>query len=316
MCRIHCELVETDDVFIDLRQTATSAPGGGTLLAVLLAMIERSTRDFDVVSDRAQTQRFARTAWQLADVAGAWLRESYNNVHQVEYKPPLPGTGHNSNPVSDSDRNVETMLRSRLRAAHPDHAIIGEEMTVTARSALYTWVIDPVDGTTNFLNGLPLFAVSIGLLRKGRPLVGAIWCASTHEFRPGVYHAVADGDLQFDGQPLIRRAQQPWRGLAAEPGRAPSYGADWDTRVFGCATLEFAWVAAGLLRLAYIPRPALWDAVAGIALLRACGCEALTRGPRGWQPLADFQWPADLARWSEPLLIGAPSDLQRAVRSA
>src|SRR3569832_1029621 len=241
-------------------------------------MIERSTRDFDVVSDRAQTERFERSARLLAEMAGACLRESYNNVHEVEYKAPMPGTAHNSNAVSDSDRDVETMLRSRLRSTYPDHAIIGEEMTVTARSAPYTWVIDPVDGTTNFLNGLPLFAVSIGLLHKGRPLVGAIWCATSHEFRPGVYHAVADGALQFDGQPLIRRATQSWRGLAAEPGRAPAYGGLWDTRVFGCATVEFAWVAAGLLRVAYIPRPALWDVVAGLALVRACGCEALRAG--------------------------------------
>jgi len=286
------------------------------MLALLLVMIERSCRDIDVVSDPAQTERFARTARLLADLAGAWLRECYNNVQQVEFKPPQPGAAPNSNPVSGSDLDVETMLRARLRSLHPDHAIIGEEMTRSSPAAPYTWVIDPVDGTTNFLNGLPLFAVSVGLLYKGRPLVGAIWCATTHEFRPGVYHGIADGDLQFDGQLLIRRAQQPWRGLAAEPGRAPTYGALWDTRVFGCATLEFAWVAAGLLRLAYIPRPALWDVVAGLALLRACGCEALTRGAHGWQPLPDFKVSADLARWREPLLIGAPSDLERAVRSA
>jgi hypothetical protein len=120
----------------------------------------------------------------------------------------------------------------------------------------------------------------------------------------------------FEGQPLTRRAEQPWRGLAAEPGRTPSYAALWDTRVFGCATLEFAFVAAGLLRLAYIPRPALWDVVAGLALLRSAGCRALVRRAGRWETMLRLDcWgsSAKLSGWREPLLIGAEADLERAL---
>jgi len=272
--------------------------------------------DIDVVSDLAQTQRLGRTARILAASAGAYLLDNLTGAHAVSFKQPLPGSASNSNPVSDADRSLETMLRSRLQDEFPEHAIVGEELAAVPGSTPFTWVIDPIDGTTNFINGLPLFAVSVGLLLQGRPLAGAIWCAMTHGLRPGVYHAVAGGDLYFDGRLLSRRATQPWRGLAAEPGRAPAYGALWDTRVFGCATIELAWVAAGLLRLAYIPRPAAWDVAAGLVLLRAAGCEAFTLGSNGWQPLGDLPKAADLPHWSAPLLVGAPPDLERAVRSA
>jgi len=203
-------------------------------------------------------------------------------------------------------------LRARLAAEYPGHGVIGEELSPQAQDSPFAWVVDPLDGTTNYINGLPLFAVSIGLLWNGRPLVGAIWCATTHGFHPGVYHAIAGGELQFDGLPLRRRPPHAWRGLAAEPGRAPTYSALWDTRVFGCAALEFAWVAAGLLRVAYVPRPALWDVVAGLVLLQAADCGALRQQPGGWQALGPFT--GDLAGWSESLLIGAGSDLDRAAR--
>jgi len=272
--------------------------------------------DIDVVSNSAQADRLGRAARFLAAMAGAYLLGNFAVVQDVRFKKPLPGRAANSNPASDADRSLETMLRSRLREAFPEHAIIGEELAPLPGEANFTWVIDPIDGTTNFINGLPLYAVSVGLLFKGQPLVGAIWCATTHELRPGVYHAIAGGELHFDGRLLSRRATPPWRGLAAEPGRAPSYGALWDTRVFGCATIELAWVAAGLLRLAYIPRPALWDVVAGLVLLRAAGCEALTQVRDRWQPFREFPQPAELSGWSAPLLIGAPSDLELAVRPA
>lgn len=270
--------------------------------------------NIDVVSDAVQTQRFGRAARRLAGHAGECLLDAYNSELHVEFKRPIGGRPANSNPVSSVDRRVESLVRAQLATEFPDHAVIGEEMESQAGRARFVWVIDPLDGTTNYINGLPLFAVSIGLLCEGWPLVGAIWCATTHEFHPGVYHAVAGGELQFDGTPLSPRAQRPWRGLAAEPGRAPAYGALWDTRVFGCATLEFAWVAAGLLRLAYIPRPALWDAVAGMVLLRAAGCEVRMKCDDGWRALRRLA--GDLSGWSESVLIGRPADLDSAVRAA
>jgi myo-inositol-1(or 4)-monophosphatase len=257
------------------------------------------------------------TAADLAESAGEQICAACEGELGVDFKPPAEGSAPNSNPVSRMDKHVESLIRRRLADAYPEHTIIGEEFPPTPSSSPFTWVVDPIDGTTNFINGLPLFACSIGVLFRGRPIAGAIWCASTHTFRPGTYHASAGGPLQFDGRPLSRRAAGSWRGLAAEPGRAPTYAAGWDTRVLGCATVEFAYVAVGLLRIAYIPRPRIWDVAAGLALLHAAHCQAMVQRAAGWDTMLYF--PAavsgtdDLVHWSEPLLIGEPSELARAI---
>ncbi|HEV2700967.1 MAG TPA: hypothetical protein VGV09_05000, partial [Steroidobacteraceae bacterium] len=76
------------------------------------------------------------------------------------------------------------------------------------------------------------------------------------------------------------------------------------------------WVACGLLRLAHLPRPALWDAAAGLTLVKAAGCGALTWEGGHWRPLerftADGTSQAALAAWRQPVLIGAPEDLAAA----
>lgn len=255
-----------------------------------------------------------RRAVRLANAAGSRiLAAAASRAFEVHFKEPSPGRAANSNPVSDVDREVEAFVRAELAASCPDHSVIGEEAGESARPSRIAWAIDPLDGTTNFVNGLPLVASSIGVLCDGEPLAGAIWCAVTHALRPGVYHARRGGPLCFDGAPLVRRGAAPWRRTAAQPGGAPQLGKHWDLRVLGSATLELAYTAAGLLELAYLSHPSLWDAAAGLALLAASGCTALAREAHGWAPLQRFD--GDLAHWSRPLLAGEPSALERALQA-
>src|SRR5918995_694248 len=87
------------------------------------------------------------------------------------------------------------------------HDILGEESEERpGRESDFVWAVDPVDGTTNFVNGFTLFAASIGVLHHGRPIVGAIWCSCTHALRPGVYHGRDGACLCLDGETLNRRA--------------------------------------------------------------------------------------------------------------
>jgi len=275
---------------------------------------EPTPYELQVDPDPALIAALEGAAIDLARAGGEHICAAYSGELGVDFKPPRSGSAVNSNPVSRIDHEVEALVRARLARDFPDHTVIGEELPPTSGAAHFTWVIDPVDGTTNFINGLPLFACSIGVLHRGRPVVGAIWCATTHAFRPGTYHASGIGDsLYFDGTPLTRRASGTWRGLAAEPGAAPLYASRWDTRVLGSATVEFAYVAAGLLRIAYIPHPRLWDVAAGLSLLRAAGCRALARRAGRWE--TKLYLPADAAsfpQWSEPLLIGSGDELERA----
>ncbi|HKO20562.1 MAG TPA: inositol monophosphatase family protein [Acidobacteriaceae bacterium] len=274
--------------------------------------------------DTKVKETLASAATRLAHIAGEYIFAAYVQPPDVEFKPPGPGGAPNSNPVSATDRAVERLVSEWLAAEFPEHVIIGEEHGVSAgrpggpmgQQSPFTWVIDPVDGTTNFVNGLPLFAASIGVLYRGWPVAGAIWCSCSHTFAPGIYHACAGGPLQFAGAVLRRRARGDWRGLASEPGRAPTYGALWDTRVLGCSTIEFAFVAAGLLSFAYIARPKLWDVAAGLVLVQAAGCHAVVPDPAGWRTLLYFGTSEDdataLSRWSEPVLLGDELALERA----
>jgi len=266
--------------------------------------------------DTKVKETLARATARLAHIAGEYIFSAYVEYPEVDFKPPGSGGAPNSNPVSATDRAVERLIRERLAEEFPADAVIGEEYGVTGGQSPFTWVIDPVDGTTNFVNGLPLFAASIGVLYRGWPVAGAIWCSCSHAFAPGVYHACAGGPLQFAGTVLRRRAQGQWRALASEPGRAPTYAALWDTRVLGCSTLEFAFVAAGLLSFAFISRPKLWDVAAGVVLLQAAGCRAVI--PRGsdWETLLYFGTPGEdvaaLCGWGEPVLLGEEPALERA----
>jgi myo-inositol-1(or 4)-monophosphatase len=275
--------------------------------------------DNDVGLDVTVRESVGRTALRLAGLAGEQIAAACGGGLAVAYKDPQPGEPGNSNPVSCVDLRVEALLRAALAAEFPEHIVIGEELPLHSPASGFAWIIDPIDGTNNFINGVPLFAASIGVLFEGRPVAGAIWCATSHELRPGIYHGIAGGVLHFDGSPLVRRTNRPWRGLVAEPGMAPSYGALGHTRVFGCAALEMAFVAAGLLRVAYISRPALWDITAGLALLRAANCGARVWRMGGWQPFSWFEsWrdPAVLAKWCEPLLIGDSAALEAAAAGA
>ncbi|MBV8740350.1 MAG: inositol monophosphatase [Sinobacteraceae bacterium] len=243
----------------------------------------------------------AALATELAQWAGTQITAAYGKKLAVTLKPDRRGTPHGASPVSALDVRVETAIRRRVRSAHPAHALIGEELAAQSGADEFTWIIDPLDGTTNYLNGLPLFACSIGVVWQGLPIVGAIWCSSTHRFGPGVYHAHHGDRLRLDGRAVRPRPSGQWRSLACQPGAQP-LAADAEPRVLGCAAVELAYVAAGLMSIAYIPGPRIWDVAGGLMLLEAAGARVGRAGDPPDTMLYLPQSAADLARWSEPLL--------------
>jgi myo-inositol-1(or 4)-monophosphatase len=259
------------------------------------------------------------TAVYLARMAGDCIRSlAQNDDLTVHFKSSAPGAAHDANPVSNVDREVEARLRLALHERLPRDAVIAEESGIDGDDhAPFVWVIDPLDGTSNFLNGLPLYACSVGVLHKHVPVAGAIWSAATHACHPGTYHARLDAALSFDGVELTRRPQPKWRGLASEPGDVSRYAAFFETRVLASAAVECALTAAGVLRLAYLSNPAIWDVAAGIVLAKAAGCSVVTRRDGAWLPFTGFS--ASHARkrlnvlryWRQPVLIGEPKAIER-----
>jgi len=147
-------------------------------------------------------------AHELADRARAIARRRFRSAVAVEAK--ADGT-----PVTPVDREIEEVLRERIRRRFPDHGVLGEELGSEALDAEHVWVLDPIDGTKAFVSGKPLFGTLIGLVRAGAPVLGVIEAPATRERWFG-----QDGVGAFlDGEPVRVRAGRGLRGAVLCLGR-------------------------------------------------------------------------------------------------
>ena len=249
------------------------------------------------------------TAIELARLAGAEIVSALGGLMSVTYKEGL-SVGAWRDPVSEVDRRVEALIRTRLGERFPNHGVIGEEYEDRpAADSAFIWAIDPIDGTTNFINGFPMFAATIGVLHNGRPVAGATWCATSHALRAGVYHAAAGGPLCLDGQPVMRTLNPDVRrGLYGSPG-GPSPLDRLDARKTGSAAIECAFAAAGLLQLVRFDAVNLWDIAAGAVLIQSAGGLIMTHDGEVWRDFETFAADGDydaLRTWRRPMIAGAP----------
>jgi myo-inositol-1(or 4)-monophosphatase len=129
-------------------------------------------------------------AERLAREAGALLRQGYGTTLEVEYKGAI-------DLVTEYDRRSEALILAGLREAFPDHAVLGEESGRT-HVADYEWLVDPLDGTTNFAHGYPMFAVSLALTHRGRLAAGVVY----DPLRDELFAAEAGAGATLNGQPL------------------------------------------------------------------------------------------------------------------
>lgn len=258
-------------------------------------------------------------AVELATLAGAEITTALSRTLTVSYKG-APGSFRD--PVSEIDQKVEILIRARLSERFPLHDILGEEMVDRpSHGHDVVWAIDPIDGTANFVNGFPLFSASVGVLYRGDPVIGALWCSSSHVLRAGVYHARSGAPLRFDAQPVIR-VPNPMvhRRLGGDPGIA-TRDMPWDVRKTGSAAIECAFVAAGLLQVARFAQPNIWDVAGGIALARAAKRDVYVRDASRWKPFDGFAQtagddaPEVLRGWRRPMIIGEPDAVARACQA-
>ncbi len=105
----------------------------------------------------------------IAKEAGAIVREGFGKSVKIEYK-----TGDN-NLVTEIDKASEKVITDFIKKKYPSHSIIAEEGSGERKNSEYLWVIDPLDGTTNFAHGLPIFSVSIGLQKNGETIAGVVY---------------------------------------------------------------------------------------------------------------------------------------------
>ena len=189
-----------------------------------------------------------------------------------------------SDVVSAADHAAEDLVVARLRADRPDDAIVGEEGTADAGGAAgRTWYVDPVDGTYNFLSGLPTWcaAVALGPSETEPPLIGAVYQPATDELwlggrsHPTTRNGVALPPLV--DKPLAEVSLATYlhpNTLSDESLRAPllrAMGGAATVRMLGSGSVELAAVAAGRLGASVQADSLPWDWLPGAALVRAAG---------------------------------------------
>src|SRR6266576_5342099 len=215
---------------------------------------------------------------KAARKAGRALKRDFGEVEhlQVSLKGP-------ANFVTAADKRAEEILYEELNLARPGYGFLGEEGGRREGSdTTHTWVVDPLDGTSNFLDGIPHFAVSIGLEREGTVIAGLVYNPANddlftaergkgaflndHRLRVAGRQRLADAVVAC-GLPHLGRGDLALnlKEVAAVQEKVAGL------RRFGAASLDLAWVAAGRFDGYWERNLSPWDAAAGVALVREAG---------------------------------------------
>lgn len=206
------------------------------------------------------------------------LKRDFGELEKLQVS--LKGPG---NFVTAADRRAEETLYAELMKARPGYGFLGEEGgRREGADKTHTWIVDPLDGTTNFLHGIPQFAISIALEREGTVVAGLIYNPANEEM-----FIAERGKGAFLNEQRIRVAARkrlgdaviacglPHRGHGnialsrKETGAVQEHVAG--LRRFGAAALDLAWVAAGRLDGYWERDLKAWDMAAGLILVREAG---------------------------------------------
>lgn len=227
--------------------------------------------------------------------AGALALRYFNNV-TYDLKP-------DRSLVTRADIEIEQLLRERIADSYPDHGIIGEEEGFSGSNREYLWAIDPLDGTSAFVNGLPLWGVSIGLLRDGEPQLGVIYLPLMDDY----YWTGSDSRAYLNRHtisvnPSMEVNGEDWLSVSSYAHRSYRISFPGKTRALSSIAADFCYVARGSSVGAVIGRARIWDLAAGMAILQAAGGVATMLSG---QPL-DLRRLIDGSRLAEPLIISTP----------
>ncbi len=189
--------------------------------------------------------------------------------------------GSHSNFVTSADVNVQHYLEEHLLKLIPGSTFLGEEEEQQVVESEYIWVVDPIDGTSNFIRDLGASAISVGLIKNGTPYIGVIY----HPYRDEMYYAERGKRAYMNGKQIhvsdhdfkhshLCAAASLYNKDLAQPCfniiQKVYYQSD-DFRRFGSAAVELAYLAAGRVELFFEVRLFPWDMAAGVVLIEEAG---------------------------------------------
>lgn len=222
-------------------------------------------------------QALLNTAVKAAHAAGDVVMRYSRRVHQLDVR-----SKARNEFVTQVDIMAEDIIVETIRERYPDHAILGEEGGQQGEHDT-VWIIDPLDGTTNYLHGMPMFAVSIGVQVRGRMEVGVVYDPSRQE----LFTAVRGGGAQLDDRKLRMDRKKELTGALIGTGFPYRENDRWmeaylnqlravmqvasDCRRPGSAALDLSYVAAGRLDGFWEFGLQPWDFAAGALIVREAG---------------------------------------------
>ena len=274
-------------------------------------------------------------AAEMARGAGSILTEHFGRPIKVDYKDEAE-----KDPVTPADTKSQVFLIASIQERFPDHAVLGEEDDEAADEDAplpdFVWALDPLDGTKNFVGGLPVYASSIGVLHRGVPVVGAVyvpWPGGDGE----VMHARTGSGTVLDGTPVSVR-ESDGRGGRDLVGLPAGFGSTYrlgssakrglgEPRVTGSIAHELVMTAKGVFEYTVIGDSHLWDVAGGMVLVKEAGGHVMMSRPSSglasllsnrtaWQPVETVvdDWGTrtlkDLRSWSGSLLLGSPGSVR------
>ncbi|MDH3872507.1 MAG: inositol monophosphatase family protein [Gammaproteobacteria bacterium] len=231
---------------------------------------------------------------RLVEAAEAELLTRFNRV-EAEVKA-------DGSLLTEADSAMQARLQRELDELFPEHAMLGEEMDAEEQHRLLAgagqglWVLDPLDGTSNFASGIPYFCVSLALLVRGEVQLALVYDPVRRE----LFHARAGAGAWLNRVPLGRRRPLTplrqgiglvdYKRLPGELVQRLATAAPYSSqRSFGSVALDFCWLAAGRVHVYLHGRHNLWDYAAGLTILHEAGgysvtLEGVSRPPMDLEP--------------------------------
>ncbi len=218
----------------------------------------------------------------LAVAVEAALAASHIIMEALE-KPRVANHKGKTDLVTVTDLNSENIIKSIIRASYPDHGLLAEESEQESSQSDFLWIIDPLDGTTNFVHGYPCFAVSIGLFFQNKPLIAAVLEMPNTK----LYTAIKNEGVWCEGQPISCSITNSLEKSLLVTGFGYEHGEHWakNMRLFqhftdktqgvrrlGAAAVDLCHVASGKVDGFWEFDIKPWDTAAGILIATESGC--------------------------------------------
>ena len=218
----------------------------------------------------------------ISKIAGNYVLENFEGKFEIYSK------DKRNNLVTEIDLNTQKIIVENINKTYSNHAIVGEEDKLkNLRDSKYIWVIDPIDGTTNFVNGIPNFAISIALLKDLEPIAGSIWIPWPNNEKSLIFSASKNNGSNANGIKLnlIEKLNE-----SLDEGSASSYSSfssingnkdrnikPWnkvikgEKRVIGSVAYEMALLAKGVIKFGLFGPASIWDFGAGLLIIKEAG---------------------------------------------